>query len=268
MRKAYIVFTLFALLLTFPLKADSAPAKKAQTLNQYLYKLEMCIDSGNYKEATSILNRIYPDNSKNPRLNSLAARLFYETGNYQEAEVIALKNLEYQKNIDNYLILGNIYLAKSEEGESKEEKKSLVYKAFQCFYSADRLNKRHPDVKVALAKAEMALNNYQKAFDLLMEAKDMDMTNPDVYHQLGLVYKHHGKYEKAVEYLLESVSYEYRPNINKYLLMADLYEKLGDIENAIYFYNRVLEVDNEHVYSIDRIKYLENIYNDYNHTYN
>ena len=93
------------------------------------------------------------------------------------------------------------------------------------------------------------LKNFLKAIDYFNQAILIDKSNAIVYYNLARVYKLLDQPQKAISYL--EISTRLLPkDIDGFLLLAKLHDKIGEIKNAIIDYQEVIKIRSTPTYSM------------------
>lgn len=109
-----------------------------------------------------------------------------------------------------------------------------------------------------------ALNNYayfmsirgenlETAYEMSLKAVAIEPANSSYLDTLGWIYYKKGNYDKAYEYIRTSIQNGGDSSATILEHMGDVYEKLGDLDNARTWWERAVEQDPERDYLIERL---------------
>ncbi len=147
--------------------------------------------------------------------------------------------------VDIYRFLAGIY-GRRASGESDPKDADRARKQALKYYQL--LSRHDPDNAAAhLYAGDLALDLEKPdlAVTLFEKASRLRPDDPDMQKKLALGYVAAGEREKAIEALEASLDEE-APTTPVLLLMGELYEKLGDTENAALNYELAAQADSEH----------------------
>ena len=253
-KKAFLIFIL-AFLFAFKGGISSAqifqekiilipPVAGNVTIINFSDEIKKLIENENFFRAQELLNSAVAREPNNSEIYSLNAIIFYRKSKFEDAEVLAQRAIELnKKNTDAYLVLGNIYLIYAKDSVSKEEKISLLKQSSINFGLAAMYNPALPDTYIGLAQVYFEQGKSSKALDELLKAQELDIYNPYTLYSIGEFYYNLSNYAKALRYLIKSTELNTKNDYKTHYLMANIYEKLGDSDNAKEEYRILLSVN-------------------------
>lgn len=150
---------------------------------------ELFINRAEYNQAYSQLMFIKDRLETYPKMNYLLAKLFVETGKYEDAVTYAKKEIELNPNLEyGYFILGEAYRL------MKNYKETRKY-----FEKAIAVNGRYVDALMGLGWLKMSQRFFEEARELYSRALKQDESNPIIHRQLGFIYRAVGQSKLAIE---------------------------------------------------------------------
>ena len=209
----------------------------------YLELAEIYISKNQLSKAKSLLNKAFKLEPNNPKIFSLTAGLFYKNSQLDQAEQVARKTLGIDPTDSNsYLILGKIYLDRVKNGKYLPSSKadSLKKESYRNFKLASKYNPASADTHIGLAKVYLSEGQDSKALDELLISEELGFTNPEILYFIGESYYQLGKYEKAIKFLKKPAIYSSGKYHKAHFILANIYEKLGDTNNAVKEYSATL----------------------------
>ena len=139
-----------------------------------------------------------------------------------------LKGQQQFFDLDELEIIIDYYL---EVGDLKPLDEAVRY--------ADYLYPNSPQVAMRHAHQHIAHGRYQQAIDILQKLYDQQPDNTDISYSLGVAYGAMGEPEKAIELYQEATSDGWMLG-RVYSNIAEEYHRLGDLEQAISYYETAL----------------------------
>ncbi|MDX1436904.1 MAG: tetratricopeptide repeat protein [Anaerolineales bacterium] len=124
--------------------------------------------------------------------------------------------------------------------------------------SAESSLPESPLVHLYRARAYIALESYQEALNSAYRANELDITLVDTYLYIGLGLNGTGESQLALDELRTYTLYE-KDNPEAWLAMGQVFEDLGDPEEALKAYDEALDLDPSliHLYMVRASLYLE-----------
>ena len=161
---------------------------------------------------------------------------------------------------------GDEYFVKGYDSPTKGEQDNNYQTAMQKYYMLSKVYPADYYAYVQMARINdekgndiLAKNYYNKAFNL-------DKRNPYTNFYFAEYNIKRGRFHKALKYYLTAYNNGYKNNYVTNLKLAELYEKLGDMEKAQNFYEASYKIDPAAGNLIDKIESIKAL--DYeNHEY-
>jgi hypothetical protein len=85
------------------------------------------------------------------------------------------------------------------------------------------------------------IKQYNEASDIYLNIINQKDNDGFIYYNLGYSLLSLNKYELSLIYLKKAEKYDYPDNYSNNVSLAIVYDKLNDIENAIYYYEKAME---------------------------
>jgi len=224
-----------------------AELKKNPNNVQLLLKLaDISLKKNNLEAARKYLNRAFQIEPKNSNIFISSAELMRKNSQYAEAEEI-LQKLAVQNpaDISFKLLLADIYLEdflKNKTKLNEEEKQTLLNRSLNNYKQGSNLSPNDADIHIKLAKVYLELEKTAKAYDELLIADELGNKDTKNLYFLADFYFKKENYGKAVKILQRPELYNQNKSAKAHLLLAEIYEKLGDIENAKKEYSIALKI--------------------------
>ena len=251
---------------------NKAISKAPNCLNYLHFKEKIYSQSGNYKAALKIINKLeksalisnyYKDYLNNDRLYILmktskkdeakyySAKLFFNTGEYQKALKDAQSAVSLnKKNIDAHILLGDYYL-KFNEPE----------KAFEYYNKAYNLKPKYSDALISLGHYYFAKKEYDSAYEYYLKAYKYSSQNDKILVCLANCLIAQKDYNHAADYLKKAL--KINPDSDTaYYLMSKIYPKLKE-----QYLRKAISVNpvNEYAWlDLAELKILQNNFNEAN----
>lgn len=242
----------------------------------------------NYQEILELAKKRFVDNINEPRtkdqnfskiLYTYGYIEYYIKNNIYNTEIYLNESLKYNsENTDTLITLAQLYYDRNEIEKSEEfldktfeilNKQKKINEKFLKLYNQILLeNKRYakiikimepyidkyPITKLFYAKALTFLGEYLQANKIIKEYMNINNDNLEAYYILGLTYKDSRVKSKEGIDLIEKLNKE--KNDRYYLKLAQFYEGIGDVEMAINYYDKTLQLNkNNDKYYILAITY-------------
>lgn len=216
-------------------------AENPKNINILVALTDYYINNNNLLMANKYLKKLTDLKVNNSQTYSLSARIYLKIYDYQHAEIMARKALDLNyKNKSAYLALGNAYLMLSKAYVNKEE---LLQKSLEAYQKLLSYNDASAEGHVGLGKVYLAMGRNQKAYDEMLKAYELAIDDTDVMYELGKFYSEVGESDKSIRIFNKYLSLVKNPDEKTLLLIAQVYEKLGDMDNAKKFYLRVIKIN-------------------------
>ncbi len=236
---------------------------------------------GQYSEALCIFKRLYKLMPSNDCLNYIGCT-FLELGEYNSSvgcfESLIEKCPNWERPVFN---LGRVYLKTGDEYNALKyfnrarlinpNNEDVYYylgvyyeyikeyeTAIKYYLSSIKIEDKQPEVHLNLGVCYMQKNLYREAlneFDLTLY---YDQTCQSAIYNQALVYKHLGEFENAIRKFI--VLYQQNPRNLEYLMSIETcYSKMKDWRNALYWNNKILEVQPDDKKSIQIARKLDEL---------
>jgi len=230
-------------LLTEQLKKSTNTEKKNQELKAEIKENEKLIKLQNEKilecytkidELEKQLEKIKglkeTDIKTNSSLYKKAYNLFLK-GNIKKAlNILSVKNLEKQKDIELWFLRAKLLGIKGDYD-----------KEFECYEKIIELNPDDAKAYNSMGWMSVEKGNYNKAIEYCEKAIELKPDYAMAYNNVGVAYYNKGNYNKAIEYYEKSL--ELKSDFDfPYYNMGLIYQYLGDFDKAIEYYGKSLEL--------------------------
>ncbi len=224
-----------------------AELKKYPKNVQLLIKLaDISLKKNNLESAGKYLNRAFQIEPRNSNIFITSAELMRKNSQYSEAEEILQKlNIENPTDIGLKLMLGDVYLedfSKNRQKLNEEEKQTLLNRSLNNYKQASNLSPNNADIHIKLAKVYLELEKTAKAYDEILIADELGIKDTENLYFLADFYFKKENYDKAMKILQRSELYNQNKSAKAHLILAEIYEKLGDIQNAKNEYEIALKI--------------------------
>lgn len=171
------------------------------------------MESAKYKEALIELKAIEDRLDTYPNLQLYMSKLFLLTDDYDQAEILAKKEIEANPSSEfGYILLGDIYSEKKQYIEGEKEYKK-----------AQKINGNNYNMLIGLAKINFKKSQYELALDQFLKARNVAPEQPEVHKLLGDAYRKMSQSLLAIEsyklFLELSPTSKYKDEINTYIRM-------------------------------------------------
>ena len=150
------------------------------------------------------------------------------------------------------------------------EKKYFLKEAKWFYQKSVKAYSNNFEGYIGLAKTFMYLGRYDKAYNNLMIAYNFDNNNPMVNYYIAENSFLNEKYFNALSYYKEAIKYGYQNHYDTNYKTALCYDKLGDVKQAMKYYNRCIEINPDASKPKEKLEEIENRnskYKDYYQNY-
>jgi Flp pilus assembly protein TadD len=217
------------------------------TVNLDLAKLYF--NGGIKDKAVFYLNNAKKIDNTNAEVYAIGSDLLFNEGLVREAEIAARKSVAYGEECAySYIIMGKIYLKKSESPEllnsffASSKKQRLLTQSKKYFLKALELDETNAQAHIGLSNYYKSTGNDFKRQDELMKAEELDIYNPQTLIFLAEFCIDNARFQKALNYLEKADNFSLTKQYQVHYLMGNIYEKLGDFFKAQHEYYTVLEM--------------------------
>ena len=100
------------------------------------------------------------------------------------------------------------------------------------------------DVWVLLGYSQLQMKKFAEAEDAFKQAKKLDAVKPETHYFLGVAHYEQAEYTEAVNSFELALLYDFEPESEAYLKMAESQNKLGNFEDALASYEYLIKIDN------------------------
>jgi tetratricopeptide (TPR) repeat protein len=264
---------------------NTSIAKDANFAEAYLEKGKILYFGDKYTEAADAFKKYSQLKPGSQEGNSYYAKTLYAEGKSDEA----LKILSEVLKVDPKSITGNLYTAYIYS--EKEQPDSLAqveqYQKAVEFFSKVPIKEFEVEDLIKYAKVEVLLRNFTDAYPLFDKAIKLDSSDSRIYYEYGKAYFKSENFDKAIEYLNKAVEFgmnkersvflfkgfsnfylkKYELSLadfqeavrldDKYVLsyswVAKCYFVLGNNDEAIKTYEKILTIDPDNAEAKDRL---------------
>jgi hypothetical protein len=227
-------------------KESSSQVSKTVTIDSILIEAKKHLSKEQVVRLNGLENSISRGNVKEQQLNiyhqlahfwSDTAGIF-EPFAWYEAEAARLENSEKNLTFAAHLFLNNL-----QEDQVLERRQWKAFQAKDLFERSLKINPGNDSSKVGLGACYIYGNisaTPMEGISKIMEVVNRDSSN--VYAQVTLAKGSiiSGQYDKATNRLL-TVNRLSPADLESILLLADLYERIGDKSNAVIWYKKSLD---------------------------
>ena len=199
---------------------DKKDPKKAVKIS--VEAARVYIRDGNWEAAKRHLKDALAIDDHNPDANEALALVFWQTGEFDEADKYFRKAIDYSSASDTSRIRNN-YAAFLYSRQHYKQAESQLEKVAE-----DLLYDQRPDAFLNLGKVRIKLKKYREAQDVLERAAMMDRHNPMIVFELAEVCFQLEDYAKAQRYYDAYKSQVQAPSAASLWLGIRLADRLGD----------------------------------------
>ena len=229
-----IVVYLFANTKKPPKDTSKEPSKAMAVegsfhFEEYLVEVNKVLNDDTLKMITSLL----PNIAEEKISDSVA--LLYNLTNHPEVAAHYQSLLAKKKNTDALWAMAGEknYLAGILSGENEDLRTYLFSQAIEAFKKASEMKPDNDTYKVKLATCYMdGTPDVMSGVSILREIVARDSNNVDAQFTLGRYGIVSGQFDKSIIRLEKVISLQ-PSNADAYLLIAEAYEKVGDIDKAV-----------------------------------
>ncbi|MDD3013891.1 MAG: tetratricopeptide repeat protein [Candidatus Gastranaerophilales bacterium] len=239
------------------------PLLKPKKSINIIENINFYINSNQTQNALNLLNKAVLNDPYNPKLFSIAADLFYKNSQYSEAEMLARKAILLNPQDNNcLLILGNILIRNYKtnklynEAPPSDQDFSMLNESIKCFNIVSERDPSSVLPHIGLAKIYYIQNNQSNLYNELFKAKELVDNNSDILFEIGELLFECESYEKAIQYLKKSISASSKDDYKAHALLAEIYEKLGNFEQAQNEYIATLKINDSQPEIKDKLEDL------------
>lgn len=100
------------------------------------------------------------------------------------------------------------------------------------------------DVWVLLGYSQLQMKKYTEAEDAFKQAKKLDAVKPETHYFLGVAHFEQAEYAEAVDSFELALLYDFAPESEAYLKMAQSQANLGKYEDSLASYEYLIKIDN------------------------
>ncbi|MEK9159134.1 MAG: tetratricopeptide repeat protein [Patescibacteria group bacterium] len=101
------------------------------------------------------------------------------------------------------------------------------------------------DVWVLLGYSQLQLEKFTEAEDAFKQAKKLDAVKPETHYFLGVAHYEQAEYAEAVDSFELALLYDFTPENEAYLKLAESQAKLGNFEDALAAYEYLIKIDKQ-----------------------
>lgn len=148
----------------------------------------------------------------------------------------------------NLLRLANIYI--------QEGKFELALEMLEKYID---INSENAEVHFRKAAILIELEKYNEALVSVKKSDELSYHNKsDLYHLYGIIYKYLDEFDESLHFLSKSLSLDDQ-NASVFVDRADLYDNLGDYDNAIIDIEKAINIEPKETYLMAKAYYMLNI---------
>lgn len=169
-------------------------------------------------------------------------------------------SLEYFSDRFDYSMLnpealneeGDIFFDRAFSAENKNAKEKALRYAMRKYYLATKADFKNIYAYVQMGRIYDNLKRDKFAKEQFFKATNLDYYNPYANFYFADYYIKRNDYNRALRHYLLSYQNGYENNLELNYLLAMLYEKLGDLENAKNFYTVSSQINPEKALEIQQ----------------
>lgn len=99
------------------------------------------------------------------------------------------------------------------------------------------------DVWVLLGYSQLKMGKFAEAEDAFKQGKKLDAVKPETHYFLGMAHYEQAEYAEAVDSFELALLYDFEPESEAYLKLAECQSKLGNYEDAVAAYEYLIKID-------------------------
>jgi tetratricopeptide (TPR) repeat protein len=210
------------------------PSKAIATEGSFHFEAYLVeVNKGLNADTLQMINNLLP-NIANKKVSDTVGML-YNLCNHPEVTAYYQSLLATTMNDDTTWSMAGErnYLAGVLSGKNEELRAYLFERAIEAFKKASAMKPNNDTYKVKLATCYMdGTPDVMSGVSILREIVARDSNNVDAQFTLGRYGIVSGQFDKSIVRLEKVISLQ-PSNADAYLLIAEAYEKIGDIEKAI-----------------------------------
>jgi|GEM_PF-2105948 len=103
------------------------------------------------------------------------------------------------------------------------------------------------DVWILFGYTQLQMEKFAEAEDAFKQAKKLDAVKPETHYFLGMAYYKQEKYAEAVDAFELALLYDFKPESEAYLKLAECQDKLGNYEDAVAAYEYLIKIDHQNL---------------------
>ena len=105
---------------------------------------------------------------------------------------------------------------------------------------------------ILLGYSELKMDKNAEAEDAFKQAEKLDAVKPETHYFLGIAHYEQGEYSEAVDALELALLYNFEPEGEAYLKLADCQSQLGNYEDAVEAYEYLIKIDHTDLQLFER----------------
>ncbi len=230
--------------------------------------------SKKFEEAQSLLSEGNPEHQGTAFYQSI---LLAYAGNYDEAQSRLEKAVSVSGAVPTAYLqeFQNAYASyNAQQGGKESYLKAMLTKALidiEQYPMAEEtalqvLNEKNDyrDVWILLGYAQLKQEKYSEAEDSFKQAKKLDAVKPETHYFLGVAHFKQEEYADAVDSFELALLYDFEPESEAYLKLAESQNKLGNYEDALAAYEYLVKIDQSSISLFEEpINLAMNVLSDY-----
>lgn len=162
----------------------------------------------------------------------------------------------YEKQI---LTTADEYFEKAMNSSEQQEKDKYFQKACERYYMVTQKDPKNSYSYTQIGRIYTLENNKKLAREYLITALNMNPADAKIYYYLGDYYYSVKKYHQAIESYEKAYQNGMNTDSTLNLKMGNIYEKLGDLLKANYYYKKAYLADSKNEDIPDKIRNIEAI---------
>lgn len=169
------------------------------------------------------------------------------SADYSKADIEAV----YKKAEQNF----NLALIEND----KEKQKLYLREASTNYYIVTEVQHNNIDAIIKLARTYGMQDRYKLAKSYFFKALGINSVNVDANYYFGEFYYNQKEYRMALNYYRKAFEYGLKENSQNLARMAEVYEKLGDLQRANLYYKLTFLQNPQDNEIADKIREIEGI---------